>query len=210
MRRPAISRSNFLSLSGVVCTCICLAFLFGFGGAARAQSLEKFTLKIDKKNPRKAPEKPTQTSDRTAVAGQTSSTSTQSPTATNDAVGSAPQTASSPSGCVYGTLLVKDTIRVIYIELINFPPNSAVPVTATQTNAGIIGFALTDTGPYTPTLNIVINTDSTGYGVSAPVFTQGQAVGQTVMYGDTPYGATTTIDFNVLPQCNCPPIPVVQ
>jgi len=80
----------------------------------------------------------------------------------------------------------------------------------TQTNAGIVGYALTDAGPYTPTVNIVVNTDGNGNGVSQPVFTQGQNVGQTVSYGDTPFGATTTIDFTVLPQCNCPPIPVVQ
>jgi hypothetical protein len=212
MKCPAVSELKPFSLAKRACVAFCLASLFFFGGATRAQQgPQKLTIKSDKNNPHKAPDKSARTATQTnQTAAEPTTTATNTMTA-NDATPTAPQAAaSSPSGCVYGTLLLKDTIRIIYIELINYPPNSAIPVTATQTNAGIIGFALTDTGPYTPTLNIVINTDSTGYGVSAPVFTQGQAVGQTVMYGDTPYGATTTIDFNVLPQCNCPPIPIVQ
>jgi hypothetical protein len=95
------------------------------------------------------------------------------------------------------------------VQLFNFPPNSAIPVTVTQTNAGVVGYALAPAGPFAQTLNIVVNTDGNGYGQSAAVYTQGQTVGTTVTYGDTPYGPTTTIDFNVLPQCNCPSIPVV-
>jgi hypothetical protein len=82
-------------------------------------------------------------------------------------------------------------------------------VTVTQTNAGVVGYALTPAGPFAPTLNTVVNTDSNGYGESVDVYTQGQVVGLTTTYGDTPFGPTDTIDFNVLPQCNCPAIPVV-
>lgn len=219
MKRPAVSKSNLLSLAKLACVLFCLASLFFFGGATRAQQgPQKLVIKSDKNTPRKAPEKSAKTTTQTTAAGTQQTgptpaepTTTTSDSTTTDAAPSAPQAAaSSPSGCDYGTILVKDTIRVIFVELFNYPPNSAIPVTMTQTNAGIIGYALTDAGPYTPTLNIIVNTNANGYGESAPVFTQGQNVGPTVSYGDTPYGATTTIDFNVLPQCNCPPIPVVQ
>jgi hypothetical protein len=218
MKRPAVSKPKLLSLAKLACAVFCLASLSAFGGAARAQQQgpQRLSVKSDKNTPRKAPEKSAQTTTQTPEAGtqQTAPTpsapTTDSPT--TDSAPSAPQVAasSSPSGCEYGTILVKDTIRVIFVDLFNYPPNSAIPVTLTQTNAGIIGFALTDQGPFAPTLNIVVNTDGNGNGESAPVFTQGQNLGPTVFYGDTPYGATTTIDFNVLPQCNCPPIPVVQ
>jgi len=208
MKRPALTKPNLLSIAKVICAGVCLASLFLFGGATWAQSPEKIILRSDKKSPRRPPEKSTQTT--AAGAQQEDSTSTQAAPAATDDAPTGVQTASSPSGCVFNTILVKDTIRVVFVELINFPTNTAVPVTVTQTNPGVVGYALTDAGPFNPTLNIVINTDGSGYGVSAPVFTQGQVVGQTVTYADTPYGPTDTINFNVLPQCNCPPIPVVQ
>lgn len=213
MKRPAVFRLNLPTLIKTLCAVICLASLFVVGGATRAQSPQKLTIKSDKNSPRKAPEKSTQTTTRTAAAegGRANTAATEASPTTDTAEAQAPAAASSsPSGCDFGTILVKDTIRVVYVELFNYPQNSAIPVTVTQTNAGIIGYALTDQGPFNPTLNIVVNTNSSGYGISAPVFTQGQNVGQTILYGDTPNGATTELDFNVLPQCNCPPIPVIQ
>ena len=214
MKRPAVYKSKLPSLAKLACAAFCLAFLFAFGGATRAQQgRQKLVVKSDKNSPRKAPEKSAQTTTQTTAAPQQRAEPTTTTTpdiTTGPGAPSAPQAASSPSGCEYGTILLKDTIRVIFVDLFNYPPNSAIPVTMTQTNAGTIGFAMTDQGPFTPTLNIVVNTDGNGNGESAPVFTQGQNLGPTIFYGDTPYGATTTIDFNVLPQCNCPPIPIVQ
>lgn len=212
MKRPAVSRLNLPTLIKSLCAVVCLASLFVVGGATRAQSPQKIVIKSDKSSPRKAPEKSAQTTRTTAAeGGQANTAATEAAPTTDTAEAQQPAAApSAPSGCDFGTILVKDTIRVVYVELFNYPTNSAIPVTVTQTNAGIIGYALTDQGPFNPTLNIVINTNSSGYGISAPVFTQGQNVGQTILYGDTPNGATTVLDFNVLPQCNCPPIPVIQ
>ena len=207
MKRPAVAKSSFLFLVKVACVGLALAITMVFNGLTQAQSsnkvaANKITVKSDRRNPRRPPEKLAPTS---KVGNQSGAPTAPRPPA------AAPQalSPSSPQGCDYGTILVRDTIRVIYVELFNYPENSVIPVTMTQTNAGTVGYCLTDAGPFNPTLDIVVNTDASGYGISAPVFTQGQIVGPTIAYGDTPYGATTTIDFNVLPQCNCPPIPVV-
>jgi hypothetical protein len=218
MKRPAVSKFTIPTLVKASCAVICLGLLFAFGGATRAQQgPQKLVVKSDKNNPRKAPEKSAQkrTGNTAAASSQQAGQAPAEPTTnsitTNDTASSTSQAvSSSPSGCDYGTILVRDTIRIIFVDLFNYPPNSAIPVTMTQTNAGTIGFAMTDQGPFTPTLNIVVNTDGNGNGESAPVFTQGLNLGPTTFYGDTPYGSTTVIDFNVLPQCNCPPIPVIQ
>ncbi|MFL6335889.1 MAG: hypothetical protein ACJ754_21480 [Pyrinomonadaceae bacterium] len=124
--------------------------LLAFGGATRAQQgSQKLVVKSDKNSPRKAPEKSAQkTTGAPAASPQSAGRAPAEPTTdttTKDIATSAPQAASSsPSGCDYGTILVGDTIRVIFVDLFNNPPNSAIPVTMTQTNAGTIGFALTD------------------------------------------------------------------
>ncbi len=197
MRRPIISKFTFWSIRGIVCITLSLTSMFILPGLGRTQSFDKFTIKSDRNKPLEAPKKTT-----TPAKSQSKNTD-QTRTTPQDAI-FAPL-----SGCVYNDILVLDTIRIVYIQLFNYPQNSAIPVTVTQTNAGVVGYALTPAGPFAQTLNIVVNTDSNGYGQSAPVYTQGQTVGTTLTYGDTPYGPTTTINFNVLPQCNCPQIPVV-
>lgn len=197
MRRPVTFKRRFLFIRGIVCLALSLASIFVFAGLGKTQSLEKATIKSDRSKPLEAPKKAT-----TPAKSQSKKTD-QNRTGSQDAI-FAPL-----SGCVYNDILVLDTIRIVFVQLFNFPPNSAIPVTVTQTNAGVVGYALVPAGPFAQTLNIVVNTDGNGYGQSAPVYTQGQTVGTTVTYGDTPYGPTTTIDFNVLPQCNCPSIPVV-
>jgi len=199
MRRPVMSKLSFLSIRGMVCITLSLASMFIFAGPGRTQSLEKFTLKSDRNNPLKAPTKPTTSakSQPSNKPGQTNKSASQ------DAI-FAPL-----SGCVLNDLLVLDTVRIVFVEVFTYPPNSAIPVTVTQTNAGVVGYALAQAGPFAATLNIVVNTDSNGYGKSADVYTQGQVVGTTVTYGETPYGPTNSVNLNVLPQCNCPQIPVV-
>jgi len=163
----------------------------------RAQSREKAAIKSDRNKPLKAP---------TKTSPQAKSEKSNKPVERSGP----DQSPSAPlSNCVYEDILVLDTIRIVFVQLFNYPPNSAISVTVTQTNAGVVGYALTPAGPFAPTLNTVVNTDSNGYGESVDIYTQGQLVGTTTTYGDTPYGTTDTIDFNVLPQCNCPAIPVV-
>jgi hypothetical protein len=198
MRRPTMPKDRFLSVHRIVSIALSLASILIVAAPCRTQSPDRFTIKSDRNKPIEAPKKAT-------TPGESQSNKSDQSTKT---------TAQVPifaplSGCVYNDILVLDTIRIVFVQLFNFPPNSAIPVTVTQTNAGVVGYALTPVGPYAPTLNIVVNTDGNGYGESAPVYTQGQIVGTTVTYGDTPYGPTDTINFNVLPQCNCPAIPVV-
>jgi hypothetical protein len=199
MRRPLGPLGKFLPLRWIVFVAAPLAGIFIFAGASKAQQLDKFTIKSDRNKPVTAPEK---------------RASSKAPQADKTDKGTAPKTQEREifaplSGCVYNDILVLDTIRIVFVQLFNFPPNSTIPVTVTQTNAGVVGYALTPAGPFTPTLNISVNTDGNGYGQSVPVYTQGQLVGTTVTYGDTPYGPTDSINFNVLPQCNCPAIPIV-
>jgi hypothetical protein len=208
MKRPAISRSSLLFLLTFACSGFCLASTF-VSGAQQAQSSNTAIVKSDRKNPRRAPEKsPPGKPPQTVTTKEQSSDSASATRSLTDAAEPAAAGAP-PQGCDYHTVLVRDTIRGIFVELYNYPENSAIPVTLTQTNAGIMGFALTDAGPYTPTLDIIVNTDGNGNGTSAPVYAQGQSIGFTVQYADTPYGATSTLNFNVLPQCNCPAIPVL-
>jgi hypothetical protein len=161
------------------------------------QSQDKFTIKSDRNKPLEAPKK------ATTPAKSQSNRTAQTQSDAQDGI-FAPL-----SGCVYNDILLLDTIRIVYVQVFNYPPNSAIPVTVTQTNAGVVGYAPTPAGPFAPTMNTVVNTDGNGNGQSAEVYTQGQVVGTTVTYADTPYGPTSTINFNVLPQCNCPQIPVV-
>ena len=196
MRHPVISDFRSLLIRRSVCIGLSLAIICVFAEPGRMQSQERLTITSDRNKPREAPKKVTTPVD---------SRSNQSSTGTSSSQGGTGPL----SGCVFNDILVLDTIRIVFVQLFNFPPNSAIPATLTQTNAGVVGFALTSAGPFTPTLNTMINTDSNGNGVSVDIYIQGQLVGQTTTYADTPFGSTDTITFNVLPQCNCPAIPAV-
>lgn len=196
MRHPVISEFRSSLIRRSVCIGLALASICVFAEPRRMQSQERLTITSDRNKPREAPKK---------VTTPAESQSNQPSTGTSSS-----QSASGPlAGCVFTDILVLDTIRIVFVQLFNYPPNSAIPATVTQTNAGVVGYALTPAGPFTPTLNTVINTDSNGNGESVDIYTQGQLVGQTITYADTPFGPTDTITFNVLPQCNCPAIPAV-
>ncbi|HKO96283.1 MAG TPA: hypothetical protein VJU86_04790 [Pyrinomonadaceae bacterium] len=194
MRHPTFPTDSFLSIRTIVCVALSFASILIVAAPGRAQTYDKFSIQSDKNKPVEAPKK------RPSAEAQRGQP---------DKNGKTREIFAPLSGCVYNDILVLDTIRIVFVRLTNFPENSAIPVTLTQTNAGVVGYALTPAGPFTPTLNLVVNTDSNGYGESVDVYTQGQLVGTTVTYGETPYGPTDTINFNVLPQCNCPSIPVV-
>ena len=199
MMHPVISKSNCFCSRFLYVT-LSLMTVFVFASPGRSQTIERVPITSDKNKPLQAPTKTT-TPDRSLKTSNTVKT-TQGPIQN-------PNSTAPLSGCVFGDILVLDTIRIVFVQLFNFPPNSAIPVTVTQTNAGVVGYALTPAGPFAPTLNTVVNTDSNGNGESVDVYTQGQLVGLTTTYADTPFGPTDTINFNVLPQCNCPAIPAV-
>ena len=196
MRHPVISEFRSSLIRRSVCIGLSIAIICVFAEPGRMQSQERLTITSDRNKPREAPKKvttPAESQSNQPSKGTSSSQSETGPLA----------------GCVLTDILVLDTIRIANVRLFNYPPNSAIPATLTQTNAGVVGFALTSAGPFTPTLNTMINTDSNGNGVSVDIYIQGQLVGQTTTYADTPFGSTDTITFNVLPQCNCPAIPAV-
>jgi len=200
MRHLLRFSSNTFSIRAFAFVTLSIVSALVFAPPGQSQKLERFPISADKNKPVPAPTKTTaQTKQKSDKAAQTTSRAAPSPN----------ETSQPNSNCVFEDILVLDTIRIVFVQLFGFPPNSAIPVTVTQTNDGVVGYALTPAGPFAPTLNTVVNTDSNGYGESVDIFTQGQLVGTTTTYADTPYGPTSYIAFNVLPQCNCPPIPVV-
>ena len=152
MRRPIISKFTFWSIRGIVCITLSLTSMFILPGLGRTQSLDKFTIKSDRNKPLEAPKKTT-----TPAKSQSKNTD-QTRTAPQDAI-FAPL-----SGCVYNDILVLDTIRIVFIQLFNYPQNSAIPVTVTQTNTGVVGYALTSYDPETkiPVVGFDMGGTSTG------------------------------------------------
>jgi hypothetical protein len=180
----------------------------GAQSSSKAQAPAKLVLEADKGKPLQKPVQPHaagQSKDMGKQSRTTSPATQQAAAPTQDSA----QVAAAQS-CDLTTMLVMDDVRIAYVNVWNYPPNSAVPVTLTQTTPGIVGYSATASGPFNPTLTLTIQTDGAGNGQSADFYIQGVQVGDTITYGETPYGFTTSVGFTVLPQCNCPPIPVVQ
>jgi hypothetical protein len=204
LRRSPQARAFLLLLSLAL---LCLPSL-----PVGAQTSRKLVFESDKSKPNRKTEKLASEKARLedAVTKQTS------PTAADAQAAPAPPAANSEEeataealSCDLTTLLVLQDVRIAVVNLWNHPENSTIPVTLTQTSSGVVGYSLTPAGPFTPTLNILIQTDGAGNGQSADIYIQGLQVGVTTTYGQSPYGFTNTIDLTVLPQCNCPAIPVV-
>ena len=176
--------------------------------AGQAQSPAKFVLEADKSKPGQKPAQPPGSGQSKGVGKPLTSTSQSAQpeaTSTQDV-----PLAAAAQSCDLTLLLLRDDVRTAYVNVWNYPPNITAPVTLTQTTPGVVGYSATPAGPFTPTLNITVQTDGAGNGQSADFYIQGTQLGNTVTYGETPYGYTTSVGFTVLPQCNCPPIPVVQ
>jgi len=173
----------------------CLAILCLLSVSAVSQSQDRLTYEGDKTQPRQLPGKAQIDTRRKAAQSSAQSTTP-----------SAPAPAES---CVLTTLLVLDDVRTATARLFNYPPGNTFTVTMTQTNAGILGYSLNPTGPFTETINVSVTTDGNGNGESGPFYIQGLNTGQTTSYGLAPAGPTSALDFTVLPQCNCPAIPVI-
>lgn len=122
----------------------------------------------------------------------------------------APSASAPAQYCGGGQLLLKDTIGGIRIFLYGFEPNQTYIEVSQQTAPGTLAFSLTFDGTYTETVQVPVAVGADGNGVSELFFVQGMQLGQsTVHFCDSENGCTTTIDYQVLPQCNCPPIPVI-
>ena len=109
------------------------------------------------------------------------------------------------------TVLFLGDVESVRLSAFNYPPNSTITFTTTQTNAGIVGFAATEAGPFIPDLQFQVTMDGSGSGISTPYFVKGLMLGFTSHHDTSGFSGEvfTPVNYNVIPQCNCPPIPVI-
>ncbi len=82
--------------------------------------------------------------------------------------------------------LCLDDVTGFVINARSGPPNSVVTFDVTHSVAGVIGISLSQTGPFAPSVMLPVALDGNGNGVSAPLFVQGEMVGETVLTGCSP------------------------
>ncbi len=108
------------------------------------------------------------------------------------------------------TVIFLGDVETTRLHAFNYQPFSTVTFTTVQTNPGIVGFAATEAGPFIPNLQFNVTMDGAGNGISNPYFVKGLMLGFTSHYDDSEFPEViTAVDYNVIPQCNCPPIPVI-
>jgi len=117
---------------------------------------------------------------------------------------------STTSSVPCNTVLFLGDVTTTRLFAFNYPPFSTITFTTTQTNPGIVGFAATAAGPFIPNHQFPVTMDGAGNGVSTPYYVKGLVLGFTQHYDVSDFPAVvTSVDYNVIPQCNCPPIPVI-
>lgn len=136
---------------------------------------------------------------------------TPKPESTKTSKESAPQAPSSHTLlCDLTLLLINDDVGKVRIVAFNGPAGATVNFTTAQTVAGILGMSHTSTGPFTDSIVVPVPLDGSGNGQSEIFYVQGLQLGNTVLYATSvEMGNTTLLEYTVLPQCNCPPIPIV-
>ena len=118
------------------------------------------------------------------------------------------ETATSAIPC--DSVLFLGDIESVTLFAFNYQPNSTVTFTTVQTNPGVIGFSATQNGPFVEEIQFSVTVNGSGSGFSSPYFVKGLTVGFTSHYDTSPETvAVTAVDYNVIPHCNCPPIPVI-
>lgn len=112
--------------------------------------------------------------------------------------------------CDLTLLLINDDVGKVRIVAFNGPANATVNFTTDQTVAGILGMSHTQNGPFTSSIVVPVPLDGSGNGQSEIFYVQGLQLGNTVLFATSAeMGNTTLVEYTVLPQCNCPPIPIV-
>jgi hypothetical protein len=134
---------------------------------------------------------------------------TKQPDAQSASIADGPATLSAT--CGFNTMLLLDDLRTLFVDA-DGPPNTTAMYRTTQTNPGTVGFCLTQAGPFVENLTVPVTFGSNGHGRSQNFFAQGLRVGDTVTFCTSLQTGsnTTTLDFTVIPQCNCPAINVIQ
>jgi len=133
---------------------------------------------------------------------------TKQPEAQKTVQSEAPQSVQSPEA-----VICVGEIFLIRIEGFGHPPNATFNFTITQTSAGVLGFSHSFAGPFTEQLTeVIMVTDSTGYGISDYFFVKGLQEGESTMNACAP-GTTCVanpLHVTVIDSCECPPIPIIQ
>ena len=159
-----------------------------------AQKRNVITITVDKSRPVKQPGK-----ERTVP-----TTKSQQPKAANTTQSPSPELS-----CL-GLLLILDDIQQVQIVAFNGPHNTTVNFTTGQSNPGTLGLSLSFAGPFVESITVPVPLDGNGNGASEIFYVEGLQLGISTLYANSvEMGNTTVFDFTVLPQCNCPPIPII-
>lgn len=185
MRRihsPTINRSIIIAIS---LSCLLLPL---FTSTFDVQAQEVRTITIDKLKPAKPPEE----EQRDQVSKESTNVQPLTPS------------------CRLDILVLLDDIKQVRIVAFNGPRNTTVNFTTAQTVAGILGMSHSVVGPFVASIVVPVPLDGNGNGQSEIFFVRGNQLGNTTLYATSvEMGNTTVLDYEVIPQCNCPPIPNV-
>jgi hypothetical protein len=108
------------------------------------------------------------------------------------------------------SILFLGDVRSVILFASGYQPNSTVIFTTVQTNPGVVGFSATPAGPFVESLQFPVTMDGSGSGISSSYYVKGLIVGFTTHHDTSPETVFfTTLDYNVINHCNCPPIPVI-
>jgi len=108
------------------------------------------------------------------------------------------------------SILFLGDVESVILLAFGYQPNSTVTFTTVQTNPGVVGFAATPAGPFVESHQFPVTMDGSGSGMSSSYYVKGLTVGFTTHHDTSPETVFfTTIDYNVIDHCNCPPIPVI-
>jgi hypothetical protein len=121
------------------------------------------------------------------------------------------QGASLGPDCDSNTLLLQFTVGRIFLTIDDYAHrNTTVYYETRQTAPPTLVFSLTPEGSYTNIVSVPVALDANGFGQSDIFYVMGTQLGSSTFYGyDVASDSeTTTITYTVLPQCNCPPIPL--
>jgi hypothetical protein len=131
----------------------------------------------------------------------------------NDTTGSAKQQTaeaqeqSALTECDWSLLLLNE-VGAYYLIITNTGCiNCNLGSELSQSTPGILGFSHSPSGPWTETLTVYTQLNTSGSGVSDYFYIKGQAIGLSTFYGNN-FWSSFAVDFQVVP-CSCPQIPIV-
>lgn len=108
------------------------------------------------------------------------------------------------------SILFLGDVESVILFASGFQPNSTEIFTTVQTNPGVVGFSATPAGPFVESFQFSVTMNGSGSAIYGPYYVKGLMVGFTTHTVTSPNSVGgTSIDYNVINHCNCPPIPVI-